>query len=184
VIDLGGLPKSLGAVLAVKCVFSQMSDGLMEPLKVVCTAEPVNLSDWAGYGMGWFTGRGVYSKEINIDADYLKEGTKLIFDLGKVNWFAELWINHKLVKYFTWGPFEADVTDYVKPGVNNISIIVSNLRANEAYWDIPDQMLENARARWWHNGATDREKERLDSGLFGPVRLVPYKHIEKNIADL
>ena len=184
VIDLSGLSKRLGAVLAVKCVFSQMSDGLQEPLKVVCKPEPVNLADWSEYGLGWFTGRGIYTNEIDISPDYLKEGTKLVLDLGKVNWFAELWINGKLVKYFTWGPFETDVTGYLKPGTNSISVIVSNLRANQAYWDIPDSMLENARARWWHNGATDREKERLDCGLFGPVRLIPYKHIEKNIADL
>ncbi len=182
IIDLNGLQRQAGSVLTVKCVFSQLSDGLQEPLKVICEAESVKLADWAEYGLGWFTGRGIYTQQVTIDADYCKDGTKIILDLGKVNWFAELWINHKLVKYFPWGEFSTDVTDYLKPGVNTISAIVSNLRANGAYWDVPDEMLENARARWWHNGATDREIERLESGLFGPVRLIPYQHIEKRIA--
>ena len=144
----------------------------------------MKLADWAEYGLSWFTGRGIYSREITLPADYLKPGTKIILDLGKVNWLAELWVNNKLVKYFPWGEFSADVTDYLKPGVNKISIIVSNLRANEAYWNIPDAMLENSRARWWHQGATDREKERLESGLFGPLRLIPYQWIEKHMAGL
>jgi len=184
IIDLSKLQKQSGSVLAVKCIFSQLTDGLQEPLKVICMPEPVRLADWTEYGLGWFTGRGIYSKEINIPADYLKPGTRIILDLGKVNWFAELWVNNKLVKYFPWGEFSADVTDYVKPGMNKISIIVSNLRANEAYWDIPDEMLENSRARWWHQGATRRERQRLESGLFGPVRLIAYKRIGKKLVGL
>jgi hypothetical protein len=183
IIDLSGLKKRAGTVLAVKCIFSQMSDGLQEPLKVDCGAESIKPADWADYGLGWFTGRGICTKQVTIPEDYLKSANKIILDLGRVNWFAELWINHKLVRYFPWGDFSADVTDYLKPGVNTVSVIVSNLRANEAYWNVPDEMLENAGARWWHNGATDREIERLKSGLFGPVRLIPYQRIEKHITD-
>jgi hypothetical protein len=184
VIDLSGLQKHSGSVLAVKCIFSQLSDGLQEPLKVTCRAAPVKLADWAEYGLGWFTGWGIYSQEITVPAKYLKPGIKIILDLGQVNWFAELWVNDKLVKFFPWGDFSADVTGYLKPGTNRISIIVSNLRANEAYWNIPDNMLENSKARWWHQGATDREKERLKSGLFGPVRLIPYQRVEKHFSGL
>ncbi len=183
-INLGGLKKQTGNVLAVKCVFSQLSDGLHGPLKVICGPESVELADWSGYGLGWFSGRGIYSKEVTVNENYLRDGSKIILDMGRINWFAELWVNHKLVKYFPWGEFTADVTEYLEPGKNTITIIVSNMKANEAYWDIPDDMIENARARWWHNGATDREIERLESGLFGPVRLVPYKYIEKQVADL
>jgi hypothetical protein len=183
VIDLSGLKKQAGVILAVKCIFTKLSDGLQEPLKVIFGKESVELADWTDYGLGWFTGRGIYTQQVTVPEKYLESDTKVILDLGKVNWFAELWINGKLVKYFPWGEFSADVTDYLKPGINTVSVIVSNLKANEAYWNVPDEMLENARARWWHNGATDREKERLESGLFGPVRLIPYQRIEKHIAD-
>lgn len=184
IIDLSGLKEHTGTVLAVKCIFSQLSDGLKEPLKVVCRTEPVKLASWNEYGLSWFTGRGIYSKEISLTEDYISPDTKIILDLGKVNWFVELWVNDKLVKYFPWGEFSADVTDYVKPGMNKISVIVSNLRANETYWNTPDEMLENARARWWHQGATDRERQRLESGLFGPVRLIYYKQNENKSAGL
>ncbi len=180
IIDLSDLEKNRDSVLAIKCIFSKLSDGLQEPLKVICQPVPVKLASWADYGLSWFSGRGVYSKEINLSEKYLNPETRIILDLGKVNWFAELWVNNKLVKFFPWGEFSADVTDYVKPGMNKISIIVSNLRCNEAYCNTPDSMLENARARWWHQGATNRESQRLESGLFGPVRMIVQKQIENN----
>jgi hypothetical protein len=181
VIDLSKFQRQGGSILAVKCIFSQLTDGLQEPLKVICQSEPVRLVEWTEYALDWFSGRGIYSQEININEKFINPETKIILDLGKVNWFAELWVNDRLVKYFPWGEFSANITDYVKPGMNKISVIVSNLRANEAYWDIPDEMLENARARWWHQGATMREVERLNSGLFGPVRMIVQKQIENNL---
>ncbi len=184
IIDLSSLKEHTGIVLAIKCVFSQLTDGLQESLNVICKPEPVKLADWTEYGLAWFSGRGIYSQEINLTEKYINPETKIILDLGKVNWFAELWVNDKLVKYFPWGEFSADITDCVKPGVNKISVIVSNLRANEAYWDTPDSMLENARAGWWHQGSTDREKQRLESGLFGPVRLNAYQRFEKDLTGM
>ena len=98
----------------------------------------------------------------------------MIIDLGEVNHFAEIWINDQLVDYRAWAPFRADITQYIRPGENKITIIVANLLANQASWNMLDANIDNKDARWWHFGSILREKEKLQSGLMGPVRLIPF----------
>ncbi len=118
---------------------------------------------------------------------------KFILDPGDVKHFLEIWINGQLVKYCPWGDFKTDITKYLKKGKNSIRLIVSNLRANETIWDVPDERLVKIKndpikkineefrywhTRWWQQGATLREKERLESGLLGPVRIFPMQYVE------
>jgi hypothetical protein len=161
-------------LLAVKVTFSKLSDGLSKPIRAVQTPMQVAaLCDWSTYGLGWFSGRAIYTTEFKLHAEYLKNKEKLILDLGNVGWFAEIWINHKLVKFFPWGDFSADISQYLQEGSNQVSVIVSNLSANREYWDVPDDALASSFSRWHHNVASNREKERLESGLWGPVRIIP-----------
>jgi hypothetical protein len=95
--------------------------------------------------------------------------------------FAEIWINGKLVKYFPWGPFTADISLFVKKGENEISVIISNMLANKALWDIPDENLHHENSRWWHHGRPAQEPDKLRSGLYGPVRIIPYSYENVNI---
>ena len=91
----------------------------------------------------------------------------------ETNYFAEIWVNDKLATYRPWPPFQADITECVKQGENEISIVVSNLLANKAGWDILDANITSKEARWWHDGSLMREKDKLISGLLGPVRITP-----------
>ncbi|NQU53658.1 MAG: hypothetical protein HQ522_14075 [Bacteroidetes bacterium] len=153
---------------------NNINEGLLEPLEFTCSAVPVDLASWTDYGLWWYSGRGIYKKTVNIPAGYLAENTKLKLDLGEVAYFAEIWVNGNLVKYFAWGPFEADVTEYLKEGSNNITVITANLLSNKASWNIPDDNLHDEKSRWWHDGGIRREQDKLKSGLIGPVRIVPY----------
>ena len=169
--------------LAIKTTFHKNTDGLKFPIKAVLHPVNVDLADWSEYGLSWFSGRGIYTQKVQLDKNYFNKGLKLMLNLGKLNWFAEVWINHQLVKFFPWGEFSIDVTKYVTTGENEISVIVSNLTANKEYWDVPDAVLDRASSRWWHNGATDREKDKLQSGLFGPIQIVPFTFFEKIIVE-
>jgi hypothetical protein len=94
--------------------------------------------------------------------------------LGDVRYCAEIWVNGKLVTYRPWPPYSVDITDFVKVGQNNITIVVANLKANQMHWDIYDATLTDLRSRWVHHGSILREVDRLSSGLIGPVKIVPY----------
>jgi hypothetical protein len=55
--------------------------------------------------------------------------------LGTVNHVAEVWINGVNAGSRMWPPFLFDITQWVKPGENQIRIRVANL-VNNSYGDI------------------------------------------------
>jgi hypothetical protein len=173
-------------VLAIKAVVRNDNDGLQAPVKAVCKEVNIKLASWKDLGLRWFSGRAIYKSEFDFSYDIDRNKYRFILDPGEVKWFSEIWVNGELVKYSPFGDNKSDITKYIKKGKNSISVIVSNLRANEALWDIPDERLtitgegENryTHGRWWQQGATLREKEKLESGLFGDVTIYPIKYME------
>jgi hypothetical protein len=80
-----------------------------------------------------------------------------------------------LVTYRSWAPFSADISGFVHPGNNKITIVVANLLANEALWNMLDATIDTKEGRWWNYGSILREKEKLVSGLLGPVKIISYQ---------
>jgi hypothetical protein len=181
--DVKGYEKQ---VLAVKAVLNNYNDGLQAPVKVVCKEVDIKLASWEELGLKWFSGRALYKSEFDFSHDIDRNTYRFILDPGEIKWFSEIWVNEKLVNYSPFGDHRADITEYIKKGKNTISIIVSNLRANETFWDMPDERLtitdegevRYLHGRWWQQGATLREKEKLESGLVDPVWLIPMKYVE------
>jgi len=173
-------------ILAVRAVVRSYNDGLQSPIKAVCRETGTELAPWNELGLKWFSGRAVYKNEFEFKYDLSDSQYRFILDPGDVKYFSEIWINGVLVKYSAFGNHKADITEYLQKGKNSISIIVSNLRANEALWDMPDERLTITdegvnrywHGRWWQQGATFREKENLESGLTGPVRIFPVHYVE------
>ena len=172
-------------ILAVKAIVKSYNDGLQNPIKVVCKEVNIKLASWESLGLKWFSGRGIYKTEFDFSYDMDKNKYRFILDPGDVKHFSEIWINGSLVKYSAFSNHKADITEYLQKGKNSISIIVSNLRANESFWNIPDENLTVSNDNtsyyhnmWWQQGATLREKEKLESGLTGDVKIYPIKYIE------
>ncbi|MBT6004635.1 MAG: hypothetical protein HOG79_02875, partial [Prolixibacteraceae bacterium] len=109
--------------IVLSVLVDNRNEGLLTPLKFSCGCVPQNLTSWADKGLWWYSGRGVYKKEVTISAEYFDKNVKMVLDLGEVGHFAEIWVNGKMVKYFPWGPFNANVTEYLKEGHNQIPII-------------------------------------------------------------
>lgn len=166
------------AVLVVKATIQKAEGGLISPIKAVCTETETELVPWSELGLKWYTGRAIYKKEFVLPANYKADKLKILLDPGDVKWFAEIWVNGNLAKYSPWGDYKTDITKYLKTGKNSISIIVSNMKANEAFYETPDELLEDSYNRWWQQGATLREAERLESGLTGNIRLIPMQYME------
>lgn len=161
-------------ILSIHVSIDNYAGGLQKRVEVVCGKTQVPLGPWSDNSLGWYSGRTVYTHSVELDAAYCRAGSRLVIDLGQVNHFAEIWVNDQLVTYRAWAPFTADLTKFIHPGKNKISIVVANLLANEAMWNMMDANIDNKDARWWNFGSIMREKEKLVSGLIGPVQLVPY----------
>ena len=161
-------------ILSISVVLHSSSDGIQSPIQLICGKASVGLKPWSDMHLDWYSGRAIYTNTIDVDAAYCKANNKLMLDLGQVNHFAEIWVNNQLVEYRSWAPFTADVSKYVHPGKNSISIVVTNLLANEATWNMMDANIDAKEARWWNYGSILREKEKLVSGLLGPVKIIPY----------
>ncbi len=162
-------------ILLVKVNVKDYSEGIIEPISVICEPAKVELDLWEDYGLDWYSGRCVYSKEFVVADEYLAGDTKLVLDLGQVNYFVEVWVNDKLVGYKIWPPYEFEIQDFVKPGGNSISLVVANLITNEMMWNLFDESLTVPRARWVQDLGILREPEKLASGVVGPVKIVPFK---------
>lgn len=94
--------------------------------------------------------------------------------LCQKNAYAELWVNHKLVKICIWEPYEADITEYVKEGDNEIAIVIANQAASQRHHLLVDEGQALGWDRYWNVDNMDRESEDLVSGLMGPVRIYHY----------
>ncbi|UCH62051.1 MAG: hypothetical protein JSU77_09595 [Fidelibacterota bacterium] len=175
-VDISGYLREGTNILSVKVVAEDYDDGILEPLPVVCGTGTVSLASWTEQGLSWYSGRAVYSREFDLPDSYQDPEIKLMLELGEVRYCAEIWVNDELVTYRPWPPFSADITSHVRVGKNKVSIVVANLLANQRRWDIYDQNLTDLRSRFNHEGAVLRESDCLESGLLGPVRIIPYYH--------
>ena len=99
---------------------------------------------------------------------------RYVLRLCQKNAYAEFWVNHKLVKICIWEPYEADITEYVKEGDNEIAIVIANQAAPQRHYLLVDEGQALGWDRYWNVDNMDRESEDLVSGLMGPVRIYHY----------
>lgn len=145
------------------------SDGVVEPIKVSMSALDINLGDWRKIGVPFYSGSMIYNNRFTIDN--FDDVLRCEIDLGKVNFHAEVWVNGKLAGTKLWKPYKLDITDFILPGENDISVMVSNLAANEMRYSLLDEGKALGWNRYWYEENIDRDSQNLESGLFGPVRI-------------
>jgi hypothetical protein len=132
-----------------------------------------------------FAGTAKYS--ITFDKPAVAGATDWTLDLGKVCESARVSLNGKPVATLFANPFRVPVTDYVKDGKNTLEIEVTNLAANR----IADMDRRKVNWKYFHDanlashpssrqrGVLDASNWPLfDSGLLGPVTLIPEKVAE------
>lgn len=111
--------------------------------------------DWPNYsGTGW------YEKSIVVDSEWLGPGRKVYLDLGVVKNIANVRVNGKSAGTQLWSPYRLEITELLKAGSNRLEIGVTNTLANRYGQGRPGL------------------SEKPDSGLLGPVQLVPAKVLE------
>ena len=97
-----------------------------------------SLVDWCQMDdprLKYFAGTARYEKTVNISAEDLGSGKRVVLDLGELHDIAELEINGRKAGVLWSPPYDADITKYLKPGKNQITILVTNNWANRLIGD-------------------------------------------------
>jgi len=151
-------------------------------------------TDSTDEGIKYFSGTATYSKEIDIPAADMSSSHSLWLDLGRVKNLAEVWVNGKWLGILWKPPFRVDIGGVAHTGKNQLEIKITNLWPNRLIGDeqLPDdrQWVGKRLREWpqwvldgkpsptgrytfttWHHWTKDDAL--LESGLIGPVKLVP-----------
>ena len=157
--------RSLGAVTGPWEVHFQPGRGAPEH------AEFSELRSWtesADPGIRYFSGTATY--EVNLDAStsWFSKGQHLEIDLGEVKNLAEVLVNDTPVAILWKSPFRADLTRALHPGVNSLTVRVTNLWVNRLVGDKQPDVTPITSSMWDPYVA---DSPLLESGLIGPVTI-------------
>jgi len=130
-------------------------------------------------GIKYFSGTATYQNSFKLDAGSVKK--KMILDLGEVRDVAEVFINGKSAGILWKKPYQAEISQLVKTGENDLKIEIVNLWVNRMTGD----MLLDPKDRYcktnqsfmksevWPGG--DEPFKLQTAGLLGPVILLTGK---------
>jgi hypothetical protein len=134
------------------------------------------LTSWtasADPGVKYFSGTAVYTKEVDASQDWLRPGSKVVLDLGKVKDIAEVSVNGKPVGQVLWKPpYQADLTSLLQPGRNHVEIKITNLWTNRVIGDHQAGAGKTYTFTDFRPMNLIKDSELLESGLLGPVQLL------------
>jgi hypothetical protein len=152
------------------------------PEKVVFP-ELVSWTDHENIGVKYYSGKGVYSKEISVPDDWRSEGRRIYLDLGDIGEVAEVYINGQSAGIVWKLPYRTDITKLVKSGENDLKVEIMNLWINRLTGDMSLPVKERfTKTNIRSDGATPKVPAEpwkvKPSGLFGPVRLLVSLEVE------
>ncbi len=160
------------------------------------STDVVNLTSWTERpDRHYFSGLATYRKTIEVAADDLRPGASVELDFGEgkpvekpeplprfnmrayldspVREAAELFVNDQLAGYVWHPPFRLGISPFLRPGKNDIRLVVGNTAMNElAGQATPSYRLLRDRFGVEFNPQDMQELDPLPSGLLGPVTLI------------
>ena len=148
------------------------------------SADFADLISWTEHpqdGIKYFSGIATYEKQFELPASPLEEGNRVVLDLGRVRFVADVYLNGKRLGILWKPPFRLDVTEAARPGENRLIVEVANLWSNRLVGDA--RSPEGVRYCHTNIGRSLtskmpwKETPLLESGLLGPVRLVPVRTV-------
>lgn len=152
--------------ITVKLTVTKKSDGMTDLLKIIGSfaveerdgvevivpmVENLDTGDWTKKKLPYYSGTGYYTTKVNLTEE--QAGRKLMLSAKVGKDVLLIKVNGELVKTCLWNPYVADISSYVKPGENEITLGVVNTLMN---------LLESTRN---------------PSGLF-EAKIVPYERYE------
>nr|WP_269449835.1 glycosyl hydrolase [Auraticoccus cholistanensis] len=145
-------------------------------------------------GRADFSGRATYRTELVVDEEELSTG-RLLLDLGgcsarehdpdaashsyradvttPVGEVAEVWVGEHRAAVLWAPPYRVDVTGLVRPGANELRLVVANTAANALTTEPAiEELVRSSRVRYGHRFAM-QELERAGVGLASGLLAVP-----------
>ena len=110
----------------------QPGRGAPEPLVL---NELMSLHRHPEAGVRYFSGTATYTKAIELNPALTGNNRRIFLDLGRVEVIAEVRLNGKPLATLWKRPFRLDITDAVKPGTNQLEILVTNQWPNRLIGD-------------------------------------------------
>ena len=160
-------PSGSGVQVRIRVKADDFSCGVTGPIEVAVSERAVSLEPWDRWNLDWFSGRVIYRNAFRLSRE--EAGRSVELDLGDVRHHAEVWINGRHVRTLLWPPYRTDISAWVREGINEVCIIVSNLIANRMRRGILDEGRALGWNRYWMEDNIDRDIHNLVSGLLGPV---------------
>ncbi|MCG3121800.1 MAG: hypothetical protein GIKADHBN_00171 [Phycisphaerales bacterium] len=134
--------------------------------------ELISWPDAEDEGIRHFSGIAEYSARFQASAELAERDGPLELDLGRVAGVARVTLNGKQVGIVWKPPYALDVTGRLRVGENELRCEVANTWHNRLVGDStlsPEQRITRTNIRRPFNPSTPL----LESGLLGPVRLLP-----------
>jgi len=113
-----------------------------------------------------FSGSATYAAEFAVDA--VATNACYLLDLGRVEMIADVTLNDKAAGILWAPPYRIDVTRFVRPGQNRLTVRVTSTWFNRLAYDAGQP--EAARKTWTINGPA-KDAALQPAGLIGPVAL-------------
>lgn len=114
-----------------------------------------------------------YSGEANYRIQFLapenQEMNRIIIDLGNLTAMAKVYVNDKYAGGVWTPPYRLDITELLKPDINNLRITVVNNWMNRLIGDL--NLPEDQRETWCFVNPYNAQSQLQPSGLFGPVTI-------------
>ncbi len=151
-------------------------DGLGAPDRVTWTT----LKSWTDHehpGIRHFSGIARYETEFEIPRPWLQEDRRLLLDLGRLWAVGEVWLNGKPLGIVWKPPYRLEISKAAQPGRNRLEVEIANTWSNRLVGDaLLPQEERYCRTNITGSGTPKkpwRDVPLHESGLFGPVRLIP-----------
>jgi hypothetical protein len=140
------------------------------------------LKSWEDLGTTSFAGPATYRKQFTAAA--APAGKRVFLEIADVNDYARVKLNGKELEGHAWQPYRWDVTNVVKPGVNDLEVEVRTTASGRGFGGPPPaaagaggrggrgQGAPGAPAGGFGGGRGRGNAPPPVSGLLGPVRLV------------
>lgn len=128
------------------------------------------LTDWTSNEdafVKYYSGTAIYSNTFHLNID---KRAGYLLDLGTVADIASVSINNKEVGTVWTKPWTIDITTYLEPGVNTITIKVANSWNNRLVADM-QKKINRPPVYLSQPYTADKEQPYKSSGLLGPVTI-------------
>jgi alpha-L-rhamnosidase len=150
------IKSSLHGEKNILVIIAKKDDPLVSPVQFVTGATPFSLKPWTQTGLANFSGTAIYTKTFSLPANY--RGMRVMLDLGRVSSVADVFVNGEHAGTLVWRPYQLDISKLIKPGENEIRILITNTEANQRAVGTRHHILPAINI----------------CGMEGPVQIIPY----------